>query len=656
MTTTLLFPKKVNTDLNQSRLITRIGTEVPDTDIILQHTCLVAEYISYMTAAGYSHIPQAVRKREQGAWRFLTKFPDSKRWLDLPVEEQLRCDRRERSFVHYLFMRHLLPMPPGYILVAGPHLGDMSKRLMERETYQGYHKVACRLGYYESSIRRQFQCVLCLMAWAQKPMGTLTLIDLDTFTNDLKSAYQELDSKWRGRHVQKGLPSAWWNQLQGIRSVLYHLGIFPQLTLNGRRELTFEKQWGEIPPDISSTVGRYLQQLALSFRPGTVRNERFRLHRFFSWLAGSMPEITAVSQIKRRHIEAFKEHIRWVPPHPRLNRPPGTTLCSSTRYKILASIYYFLQRLTEWQWPEAPEKPLMFYQDLPPLDQPLPRFLDEVEAGRFLQTAQGYPDLFTRVCGVTLMLTGLRRGEFLNLTTDCVVQIGDSHWLRVPLGKTHKDRFVPLHPEVKLLLDEWIAKYPPQKPYDYLFTRHGRRIPKNRIARAVERIARRAGIQGPISPHRLRHTLATIAINRGMPLESIAALLGHRSLSMTLVYARIGNRTVQQEYSAISHRLEQLCNQAQSPNGKESPVTAAVAEGTQMRRLRQEHWRMLGNGYCTRPDGVPCEYETICESCPCFSTTIEFLPTLRKQRQDAEDKGQTRRADIFSQLIDRVEV
>ena len=153
----------------------------------------------------------------------------------------------------------------------------------------------------------------------------------------------------------------------------------------------------------------------------------------------------------------------------------------------------------------------------------------------------------------------------------------------------------------------------------------------------------------------MRHTLATLAINRGMPLESIAALLGHRSLWMTLVYARIGNRTVQQEYSAVTQRLEQLCNLAQSANEKEGTVIPTIAEGAQMRRLRQEHWRMLGNGYCTRPEGVPCEYETIRESCPCFSTTVEFLPILNQQRQDAEDKGQTQRAQIFSQLIQRVE-
>ncbi|MBI2858594.1 MAG: hypothetical protein HYX90_05900 [Chloroflexi bacterium] len=73
-----------------------------------------------------------------------------------------------------------------------------------------------------------------------------------------------------------------------------------------------------------------------------------------------------------------------------------------------------------------------------------------------------------------------------------------------------------------------------------------------------------------------------------------------------------------------------------------------------MRRLRRDHWRLLGNGYCSRPEGVPCEYETICESCTCFSTTVEFLPVLEKQRQDAQTKGQAQRAQVFARLIARM--
>ena len=64
---------------------------------------------------------------------------------------------------------------------------------------------------------------------------------------------------------------------------------------------------------------------------------------------------------------------------------------------------------------------------------------------------------------------------------------------------------------------------------------------------------------------------------------------------------------------------------------------------------------MLGNGYCTRPEGVPCEYEAICESYPCFSTTVEFLPILHRQKQDAEEKGQTQRMDVFTRLIQNME-
>ena len=52
----------------------------------------------------------------------------------------------------------------------------------------------------------------------------------------------------------------------------------------------------------------------------------------------------------------------------------------------------------------------------------------------------------------------------------------------------------------------------------------------------INRAGAAAGL-GHIHPHQLRHTLATQAINRGMSLEAIAAMLGHRSLDMTLVYA-----------------------------------------------------------------------------------------------------------------------
>lgn len=629
------------------------GTNQSAEDISAYRSCLVGNYMAYLKAAGYSKIPNEIRMFERGAWRFLSKFPDPRSWLALSAEEQHCCGRKERSFVHYLLIRRILPMPVGYMFTRKSRFFQMAIRLMERDTYEVFQKAACRLGYREQAARDQFRTLLCLMIWSQKRIDDLTLDDLENFTRELRVAYIESAIRRRRKKVRNGLPNRLDTQLKSVRNVLYHMGIFPQLT-HSKRSKSFEKQWEKVPSGMAAVVRRYLQQVALSLRPESAYQEKTRLFRFFDWLAGNNPEVHRLDQIQRCHIEAYKEYLHWAPLQHKSNGS-GDVLRPATKYHLLAALYYFFIRITQWQWPEAPKRVLVFPGDFPIIDKPSPKFLDEVAAARFLEAARSHPDPFTRLCGVTLMLTGMRQGEFLDLTADCVVQIGENFWLRVPLGKMHNDRYIPLHPEVKQLLDDWIKQSPPKKTYDFLFTRHGYRLGRSAVALAVERIGKAAGIKEHISPHRLRHTLATLAINRGMPLESIAALLGHRSLSMTMVYARIGNRTVQQEYSRVSQHLEEICHPVKLSSGEGDLIESAPVEGAQMRRLRQDNWRLLGNGYCTRPEGVACEYETICESCTCFSTTVDFLPVLNRQKQDAEEKGQAQRAQIFSKLIQTLE-
>jgi len=63
---------------------------------------------------------------------------------------------------------------------------------------------------------------------------------------------------------------------------------------------------------------------------------------------------------------------------------------------------------------------------------------------------------------------------------------------------------------------------------------------------------------------------------------------------------------------------------------------------------------MPGNGYCARPAGLDSHFESICESCTFVQTTIEFRPTLEKQRDDAAAKGQAGRKKIFDGLLSRL--
>lgn len=86
-----------------------------------------------------------------------------------------------------------------------------------------------------------------------------------------------------------------------------------------------------------------------------------------------------------------------------------------------------------------------------------------------------------------------------------VVQIGTGYWLRTPVGKLHTDRYVPLHPQLKDLLDQWVATRPDWQATSLLLTDRGRRIPPTRVDKAVQKAATAAGI-GHVHPHQLRHT------------------------------------------------------------------------------------------------------------------------------------------------------
>ncbi len=74
-----------------------------------------------------------------------------------------------------------------------------------------------------------------------------------------------------------------------------------------------------------------------------------------------------------------------------------------------------------------------------------------------------------------------------------------------------------------------------------------------------------------------------------------------------------------------------------------------------MARLRREHHRLLGNGRCTRPPQLDCAYESICETCSYFQTSIEFRPVLQAQHDDAIASHQGHRGQLFASLLTRLD-
>jgi len=132
---------------------------------------------------------------------------------------------------------------------------------------------------------------------------------------------------------------------------------------------------------------------------------------------------------------------------------------------------------------------------------------------------------------------GLRIGEAMALTGQ-VLPLGET--LSVT-GKRAKTRIVPLLPQVRQAIDDYVALCPHAAAKDQPLFRGARGGPLSPalIRRAVQGARGRLGLSERTTPHALRHSFATHLLGRGADLRSLQELLGHASLSSTQIYTAV---------------------------------------------------------------------------------------------------------------------
>lgn len=116
-------------------------------------------------------------------------------------------------------------------------------------------------------------------------------------------------------------------------------------------------------------------------------------------------------------------------------------------------------------------------------------------------------------------------------------------------GKGDKDRVVYFSVRARLMVQEYIVQ---RKGGDGLFV--SSKSPYEPLKpRAIQRIVRslseRAGLEGRVHPHLLRHTFATHALNGGMDVTVIQRLLGHEDIATTQIYAELNEEGVSSIYA-----------------------------------------------------------------------------------------------------------
>jgi integrase len=584
-------------------------------------------------AIGDSEAARKTRRATVAA--YTTAFTDLAGWTDATPAQRLSAPIAVRGLIAYLLLATAYPAGADYVRSCRSDWGHHAT-LVYPDFADTFGRTARALGFTDPETRRQWCTLAKIAATTGRSPKTLD-------PTGFRAAADELTAAHTSPHGQ--IPLSWSTPLHGLKATLAAMGLLADAPPTRLSPSSRTAHWDELAaraPQLVATLRRYLTQIAISMRPGSVALIDTTLRHLAVYLTDHHPDIGAVAEIRRTHIEGLKTFLTSRVGYRGKPGPAKTTIGMR-----LGHLRSFFDRIIEWDYSDAPTRNPVFAGDMPIRDRPLPRFLCDADASALLRAARTLPDLFDRVAVEVLARTGLRKGEFLGLTRDAITDIGEARWLRTPVGKLHTDRYIPLHPRVNELLTQWLSAHPPQPGSNLMFTDRGRPIPGRRVDYAVQAAAHTAGI-GHVTPHQLRHTLATQAINNGMSLEAIAALLGHASMSMTMTYARISDRTVADEYFAVTTQVETLYAETRS-------TLPAEAEGPNMRRLRGETTRLLGNGHCTRPAALDCRYETICETCTHFATNEDHRQTLTNQLANATERDEPRRKTVYLELLNQLD-
>ena len=290
---------------------------------------------------------------------------------------------------------------------------------------------------------------------------------------------------------------------------------------------------GDLPG--SEYAVKYLRHMyRRNCKPNTIRGACTAILLFLLFLKRSGK--THFGQITRIDLEAFVE------------QEQDRGLKNSTVKTRLHALYAFLRFMG---------KEHRVYQDLLlrkikiKLPQSLPRAMASHDVIEMLSVIDNTRD---RALILMLLRTGMRIGELLNTRINDV----DLNERTVKIYEGEKNsigRVVYFSDDARDALAVWLKERDKQKPFLFYGQKGGLTYSAARVR--VIKYFKKAGLsEKGYTIHCLRHTFATDLLNAGMRLECLQQLLGHSKLDVTRIYARLTDKTREQEYFKAMLKIE----------------------------------------------------------------------------------------------------
>ena len=274
-----------------------------------------------------------------------------------------------------------------------------------------------------------------------------------------------------------------------------------------------------LEPDdpVRHQVNRALAGFLAGYSGTTLEAYRLDLRQWLTWLDTRHSDVFAV---ERAHIELYA---RWAESEGKARATIGrrlSTICGFYRYCEQ-------ERLIDHNPAAHVHRPKLDYESTT-------LGLDRNELGAFLVQA-GLSGGRDHALACLLSLNGLRICEALNADIDNL-DVNRGHRTVFIHRKGNKTATIPLSPRTTRALDPYIG----EREWGPIFLNHDgtRRLNRHTAARIVRRLAKRAGIDKRISPHSLRHSFITAALDAGVPLRDVQEAASHADPRTTMRYDR----------------------------------------------------------------------------------------------------------------------
>ncbi len=285
-----------------------------------------------------------------------------------------------------------------------------------------------------------------------------------------------------------------------------------------------------------SYVEQYLRhKYRRNCKSNTLRQAAISLVQFLTFFRNSGSIL--LEQLSREDIEAFVEALQ--------DRGLKTTTVNTRLRNVYAFVRFLNIEYKVVSW-ELMERKIKLK-----LPDRLPRAIDTQHLDQLLSVIDNCRD---RALILLLLRTGMRIGELLNCKLEDI-DLTEQKILIYQSDKTSVGRAVYYSADAQQALLAWLRVRDPHK--QQLFYGRGANPLCYETARSIfQRCLQKAGLQySGYTLHCLRHTFATDLLNATMPLECLRVLLGHSSLEITRRYARLSDKTREEEYFRAMERV-----------------------------------------------------------------------------------------------------